>query len=84
VQVTVAKSSTSGTTYTTATNSVSIGTLTPRAATSYKVNITPTTSTTSTPLPAGSLVGFYQTLPASGEVPYVIEQSPVDPSTAHL
>src|SRR6266850_2320357 len=49
--------------------------VTPRAATtSFAVNLT-----TTTPLPAGALVGFYQTLPGSGEVPYLIEQQPIDP-----
>lgn len=58
------------------TTPVNIGTLTPRAATSFTVNLT-----TTTPLPAGALVGFYQTLPGSGEVPYLIEQQPIDPFT---
>jgi hypothetical protein len=57
------------------TTPVNIGTVTPRAATtSFAVNLT-----TTTPLPAGALVGFYQTLPGSGEVPYLIEQQPIDP-----
>jgi hypothetical protein len=58
------------------TTPVSIGTVTPRAATSFKVNLT-----TTTPLPAGALVGFYQTLPGTNEVPYLIEQQPIDPFT---
>jgi hypothetical protein len=53
---------------------VSIGTLTPTAATSFAVNLTNTS-----PLPAGALVGFYQTVPANGEVPYLIEEEPIDP-----
>jgi hypothetical protein len=57
-------------------NLVSIGTLIPRAATSYTANIQ--TSATA-PLPAGAEVAFYQTLPGSGELPYVIERSPIDP-----
>ena len=57
-------------------NLVSIGTLIPRQATSYVANIT--TSATA-PLPAGAEVAFYQTLPGSGELPYVIERSPIDP-----
>src|SRR5262249_54081990 len=56
------------------TTPVSVGTITPRQATSFTVNVTNTN-----PLPAGALVGFYQTIPASGEVPYVIETAPVDP-----
>jgi hypothetical protein len=30
-------------------------------------------------VPAGALVGFYQTLPGNGEVPYLIEAQPIDP-----
>jgi hypothetical protein len=61
---------------------VSIGTLTPRAAaaspapTSYPANIT---TATGAPLPAGAVVNFDQTLGGLGEVPYVIESSPIDP-----
>jgi trimeric autotransporter adhesin len=57
-------------------NLVSIGTLIPRQATSYTANIT--TSATA-PVPAGAEVAFYQTLPGSNELPYVIERSPIDP-----
>jgi hypothetical protein len=60
----------------TSTTPVNIGTITPRAATSFTVNLT-----TTTPLPAGALVGFYQTLPGTTEVPYLIEQQPIDPFT---
>jgi hypothetical protein len=73
-------SSTSGSTSTTsgssATNTVSVGTLIPRAASSYTVNIT---NTSGPVLPAGARVAFYQTLTAAGEVPYLIEASPIDP-----
>ncbi|MGH8261078.1 MAG: DUF4382 domain-containing protein, partial [Steroidobacteraceae bacterium] len=31
--------------------------------------------------PRGAIIGFYQTLPASGEVPYLIDAQPVDPFT---
>jgi hypothetical protein len=58
------------------TTPVNIGTLTPRAATSFNVNLNPTN-----PLPAGALVGFYQTLPGSSEVPYLIDAQPIDPFT---
>ena len=58
------------------TTPVTVGTITPRAATSYTVNLN-----TSTPLPAGALVGFYQTLPGSSEVPYLIDEQPIDPFT---
>jgi hypothetical protein len=72
VAVNVAASS--STTTTPMPTPVNIGTLTPTAATSFAVNLTNTA-----PLPAGALVGFYQTVPASGEVPYLIEAAPIDP-----
>jgi hypothetical protein len=58
------------------TTPVSIGTITLRAATAFTVNLDPTT-----PLPAGALVGFYQTLPGTSEVPYLIDAQPIDPFT---
>jgi hypothetical protein len=58
------------------TTPVNIGTITPRAATTFTVNLNATT-----PLPAGALVGFYQTLPGSSEVPYLIDAAPIDPFT---
>jgi len=58
----------------TATTPVNIGTVTARTATPSAMNINATT-----PLPAGALVGFYQTIPASGEVPYLVEAFPLDP-----
>jgi hypothetical protein len=57
-------------------NAVSLGTLYPRTATTYTANVT---TAAGAPLPAGALVGFYQTLGTSGEVPYLIEASPIDP-----
>ncbi|MDB5788039.1 DUF4382 domain-containing protein [Caballeronia mineralivorans] len=66
----------SSTATTTATTPVSIGTVIPRAATSFSANVTPTASAT---LPGGATVSFYQTLSASGEVPYVIEEAAIDP-----
>jgi hypothetical protein len=70
--------STSATPTTTNTNAstVSIGTLTPRSATAYTANVATAPGAL---LPAGAVVGFYQTLGAKGEVPYVIESSPIDP-----
>ncbi len=65
----------------TPTNLISIGTLIPRAATSYSANIA---SPAGSPLPAGAEVAFYQTLSGSGEVPYVIEASPIDPFNQNL
>jgi hypothetical protein len=63
-------------------NAVQLGTLTPRAAaptgspTSYPANIATAPGAL---LPAGAVVNFYQTLGGMGEVPYVIESSPIDP-----
>jgi hypothetical protein len=65
-----------GTTNGSANNVVAIGTLTPRAASSYTANLA---TSAATKLPAGAAVGFYQTLATSGSVPYVIESSPIDP-----
>lgn len=68
-------------------NAVSIGTLTPRAAaaspapTSYPANIT---TASGAPLPAGAVLNFDQTLGGLGEVPYVIESSPIDPFNQDL
>jgi len=71
---TTTNTSTSSTTPTL--NTVSVGTLTPRAAATFTANVTPVTGST---LPADALIGFYQTLASSGEVPYLIESTPVDP-----
>jgi hypothetical protein len=60
-------------------NTVSIGTLLPRYASTYTANIS-----ASGPLPAGTDVAFYETLSGSGEVPYVIESSPIDPFNQNL
>jgi Domain of unknown function (DUF4382) len=57
-------------------NAVSLGTLYPRAASTYTANVS---TAAGRPLPAGALVGFYQTLGTQGEVPYLIEASPIDP-----
>ena len=57
-------------------NLVSVGTLIPRAASTYTANIA---TAAGAPLPAGAAVAFYQTLRANGEVPYVIEATPIDP-----
>ena len=53
---------------------VSVGTLVPRSATPYAANLAGGTA-----LPAGAQVIFYQTLGGSGEVPYAIEASAIDP-----
>ena len=69
-------SSTTPSTSTPPTNAVSVGTIVPRAATSYSANLP---SPAAVALPAGALITFYQTLAGAGEVPYVIEASPIDP-----
>jgi hypothetical protein len=76
--LTAASTATTNTTTVTAPslNTVSIGTLIPRAATTFTAHVA---TTAASPLPAGALVAFYQTLGGSGEVPYVIEASPIDP-----
>ncbi len=60
---------------------MSIGTLIPRAATTYTANIATASSSL---LPPDTLVGFYETLSGSGEVPYVIESSTIDPFNQNL
>jgi hypothetical protein len=62
-------------------NTVSIGTLLPRYASTYTASVAPAAGTT---LPAGTQVNFYETLTGSGEVPYVIESSPIDPFNQNL
>jgi Domain of unknown function (DUF4382) len=64
------------TTTATTSNTVSIGTLIPRGAAAYAASIA---TTAASPLTADAQVGFYQTLSGSGEVPYQIEASPIDP-----
>ena len=61
-------------------NTVSIGTLIPRYASTYAANITPASGA----LPAGANIAFYETLSGSAEVPYVIESSPIDPFNQNL
>ena len=83
VQVTLASSASTATTTSTeaaanatTVNAVSVGTLIPRAASAYTANPAPASGAA---LPAGAQVAFYQTLATAGEVPYVIEASPIDP-----
>src|ERR1700681_1019176 len=82
VQVTLASRASTATTTSTAAanattiNPVSVGTLIPRAASAYLANPAPASGAA---LPAGAQVAFYQTLATAGEVPYVIEASPIDP-----
>jgi hypothetical protein len=58
------------------TTPVNIGSITPQGASTFTVNLDATN-----PLQAGALVGFYQTLPGSSEVPYLIDSQPIDPFT---
>jgi Domain of unknown function (DUF4382) len=80
-------SDTTGTTTTSATattttgtsinvSAVSLGTLYPRAASYYTANL-PTSPAES--LPAGALIGFYETIGGANEVPHLIEASALDP-----
>ena len=62
------------------TAAVSVGTVTPRAATPYTFNMAAGTVA----LPAGALVDLYQTIPANGEVPYVVDQVAIDPFSRTL
>jgi Domain of unknown function (DUF4382) len=54
-----------------------LGMLTLTGATPFLVNL----STSSPASPTSSLVGFYQTLPLSSEVPYLVEVRAVDPTS---
>ncbi len=74
-------SSSTGTSSPSSTNAVSVGTLIPRAAGSYTVNLG---NASGPALSAGARVGFYQTLADFGEVPYLIEESPIDPFNQNL
>jgi hypothetical protein len=81
--LTAAASTTGAVATTTASGAVSLGTFIPRAATkgSFAVNITPTATSS---LPSGAAVVFYQTLPASGEVPYAIDEVGIDSVNLNL
>jgi len=87
VQVTLASSTSAATTTTTGTaanatlNTVSVGTLIPRAASSYTANVA---TAAGAALPAGAQVAFYQTLATAGEVPYVIDSGTYSTSGASV
>jgi Domain of unknown function (DUF4382) len=57
-----------------------LGTLTLTPATPFRVNVNPG----SPAAPASSSVGFYQTLPLPGEVPYLVESRALDPVSGLL
>jgi len=69
-----ASSSSSSSAKSLGTASVSIGTLIPKTAASYTVNLASVAT-----LPAGAFVSLHQTLTGTGEVPYVIEHGVIDP-----
>jgi hypothetical protein len=54
-----------------------LGTLALTPASPYLVNINPSSPAS----PSSSSVGFYQTLPLSSEVPYLVEQYALDPTS---
>lgn len=58
-------------------STLSLGNVVLAAATPFPVQL----ASSSAVSPAGAYVGFYQTIPSSGEVPYLIEAYPVDPFT---
>jgi len=60
---------------TTATGAVSIGTIIPKPAVQFPVSAT----ASSTGLPAGAAVTFYQTLGGNSSVPYAIDEVAIDP-----
>jgi hypothetical protein len=64
---------------TTASGAVSLGTIIPVQTVQFPVTATANSSGV---LPAGAAVTFYQSLPASGEVPYAIDEVAVDPFNA--
>lgn len=58
-----------------AATSLSLSTVTLTSAFDFLVNVSTATGFAS----SGALVQFYQTVPVSGEVPYVVAQQPIDP-----
>jgi hypothetical protein len=79
--LTDAASTTGAVATTTATGAVSLGTFIPVAANAFSTQILPSTSS---PLPGGAAVTFYQTLPASNEVPYAIDEVGIDSINGNL
>jgi Domain of unknown function (DUF4382) len=78
---TAAASSTGAVATTTASGAVSLGTFVPRGAHSFFAQVAPTSAAS---LPPGAAVIFYQTLTASGEVPYAIDEVGIDPINLSL
>ncbi|MEP7244403.1 MAG: hypothetical protein ABI885_12085 [Gammaproteobacteria bacterium] len=56
---------------------VTLSNITLVPATPYTVNVDSASAVT----PRGARVGFYQTISVTGELPYLIEERPVDPVT---
>ncbi len=61
-------------------SAVSVGTVSPRPAAFYTFDMQAGTAA----LPAGALVDLFQTIPVTGELPYVVDQVPVDPYSRNL
>jgi hypothetical protein len=78
--LTAAATTTGSVATTTATGAVSLGTLIPRQVVQFPV----TATAASGGVPAGAAVTFYQTLPASGELPYAIDEVGIDPFNTNL
>jgi hypothetical protein len=79
--LTGAASTTGSVATTTATGAVSIGTFIPTAANAFVANITPTTTAS---LPPGAAVTFYQTIQASNELPYAMDEVGIDSLNLNL
>ncbi|HEV2700713.1 MAG TPA: DUF4382 domain-containing protein [Steroidobacteraceae bacterium] len=62
------------------TSAAVLGALTLTNATPYLVNV----NSSSPASPTSSLVGFYQTLPLSSEVPYLVEMRALDPTSGRF
>lgn len=62
------------------TSVASVGTVAPRSANAFTFNLTAGAQT----VPPGALIDLYQTLPQSGEIPYLIDQVPMDPFSRTL
>jgi hypothetical protein len=79
---TTAASTTAGSVATTtASGAVSLGTIIPRQTVQFPVTATANASGV---LPAGAAITFYQTLNASNEVPYAIDEVAIDPFSSTL
>ena len=62
------------------TSVASVATVAPRSANAFTFNLTAGAQT----VPPGALIDLYQTLPQAGEIPYLIDQVPMDPFSRTL